>query len=105
MSNNLHYTNPALADFDDIYLYTLEKWGREQARRYVGAIETCCENVAKGDVITRSFSADGVECRVCRCEHHYIFLIDGENSEISVVAVFHEKMDLIARLTERLQSM
>ncbi len=39
---------------------------------------------------------------VSRCEHHYVFAQMRENDVPLIVAVLHEKMDLLVRLRERL---
>ena len=38
-----------------------------------------------------------------KCEHHYIFCLPRKDAPALVVAIFHEKMDLMARLTDRLK--
>ena len=36
------------------------------------------------------------------CQHHYIFSLTRQNAPAVVLAVLHERMDLIARLRNRL---
>jgi len=41
--------------------------------------------------------------RMVRCEHHYIFCLPRDDAPALVVAIFHERMDLMARLADRLE--
>ena len=36
------------------------------------------------------------------CEHHYVFCLPRETAPALIVAIFHERMDLMARLADRL---
>lgn len=40
--------------------------------------------------------------RMAHCEHHYVFCLPRENAPTVVVAIFHERMNLMERLAERL---
>ena len=41
--------------------------------------------------------------RVTHCQHHYIFGILRENSPMLIVAILHERMDMIKQLENRLK--
>jgi toxin ParE1/3/4 len=38
-----------------------------------------------------------------RCEHHYIFCLPQHDAPALVVAILHERMDIMARLKHRLE--
>jgi len=38
-----------------------------------------------------------------RCEHHYIFFLPRDGAPTLIVAIFHERMDLMVRLADRLR--
>ncbi len=40
--------------------------------------------------------------RMMRCEHHYIFCLPRPETPALIVAILHERMDLIARIAGRL---
>lgn len=42
--------------------------------------------------------------RMARCEHHYVFCLPRENAPALIVAIFHERMDLMTRLADRLNA-
>lgn len=93
-------TKSAREDLVDIWLYTEERWGEKQADRYQDALHLCCERIGSG--LVRPRGIEGLE-RIgsFRCQHHYFFFTEQE-SGIVILAVFHEKMDLIQRLRDRL---
>lgn len=39
---------------------------------------------------------------MAHCEHHYIFCLPREKAPTLIVAIFHERMDLITRVAGRL---
>lgn len=93
-------TLAAEKDLRDIWRYTYETWGFEQAETYFDRIEACCEAI--GDRNAQSKTPDGLPdgIRIHRCEHHYIVWLD-EDRPI-VVAILHERMDLVRWLKDRL---
>ncbi len=96
-------TPAAKADIRSIWLYTVETWGEEQADRYLAALDARCREIAVGNAVSRAFSNIYPQVRVTRCEHHYIFFLFPEGERPLVIAVLHEKMDLLTRLQRRLQ--
>jgi plasmid stabilization system protein ParE len=43
------------------------------------------------------------QLRMMHCEHHYIFCLPRKTAPAMVIAVLHERMDLMVRLAERLE--
>jgi toxin ParE1/3/4 len=41
--------------------------------------------------------------RVTRCQHHYIYCVKLAKTTPLIIAILHERMDLIARISERLE--
>nr|WP_255210280.1 type II toxin-antitoxin system RelE/ParE family toxin [Sphingobium cloacae] len=41
--------------------------------------------------------------RMVRCEHHYVFCLPRDDAPALVVAIFHERMDPMVRLADRLE--
>jgi toxin ParE1/3/4 len=94
------FTEKAAEDLIGIWVYTDEAWGEEQADRYQEEIHTCCERAASGVVATKSVPGmSGISS--FRCSHHYLFFVRDEQTMI-FIAVFHERMDLMVRLRNRL---
>jgi len=95
-------TPDAEADLHDIALYTLKTWGLAQMGRYESALENNLKGIGAGETLTRPVFEHRFDIRVSRCEHHYVFAQMRENDVPLIVAVLHEKMDLLVRLRERL---
>ncbi|MBF9052210.1 type II toxin-antitoxin system RelE/ParE family toxin [Roseobacter sp. HKCCD9010] len=83
-----------------IWHYSHKTWGTDQAERYLDQIETCCKAISDGGTRSKSHDALPDDVRVHRCEHHYIFWLTGDVPII--IAVLHERMDLLNRLRDRL---
>ena len=96
------YELSSLAEHDltEIALYTRKTWGEAQSLHYATLLEACFECIADGTQHTRPVSARHPDVFVCHCEHHYVFYI--ENKIPYIIAVLHEKMDMLQRLNKRL---
>lgn len=87
-------------DLTGIWRYSYETWGEAQADQYFDALIACCDAIGMG--LARSKAVPGLshDARVLRCEKHYIFFLPLETPVI--FAVLHGKMDMLARLSDRL---
>ncbi|WP_375565777.1 type II toxin-antitoxin system RelE/ParE family toxin [Oceaniradius stylonematis] len=95
------FTPGAREDLADIWLHTEEAWGEDQADRYVEALFDCCARISAGTARGRLVpGAEGIHCH--RCQHHVIFFLRGDDEAIIIIALFHERMDLMRRLAGRL---
>ncbi|HLS68387.1 MAG TPA: type II toxin-antitoxin system RelE/ParE family toxin [Kiloniellales bacterium] len=97
-------TADAEADLRGIIRYTRKEWGAAQVRRYIAKLEKCISNLAAGQPSFRDMSELYPTLRMARCEHHYVFCLPRERAPALVVAIFHERMDLMTRLANRLRS-
>lgn len=95
-------TKSAEADLRGVIRYTRSQWGEAQVRRYVASLERCMAGVAAGEGAWRSLADIHPGLRVVHCQHHYIFCLPREGEFALIVAVLHERMDLMARLANRL---
>lgn len=91
----------AEADLSKIAIYTLETWGVEQARKYQDAITQHFHKLASDAIRTKAAFPHRDDIRVSRCEHHYVFSVK-RRGVIGILAVLHERMDLLTRLRARL---
>ena len=54
------------------------------------------KEIAKGKISTKAGISNYPNVRVCRCEHHYIFFMRPQESLKPVIlAVLHERMNLL----------
>ena len=86
-----------------IIRYTRKQWSDTQVRRYIGKRERGIANLAAGQGTFKDMSALFPMLRMAHCEHHYVFCLPRESAPALVVAIFHERMDLMARLADRLK--
>lgn len=95
-------TAAAEADIREIVRYTRNQWGEVQARRYLAKLTRGIERISSGEGPSKDMGDLYPGLRMVRCEHHYIFCLPRDNAPALVVAIFHEQMDLITRLADRL---
>lgn len=96
-------TQSAEDDLKDIARYTLKQWGKKQSLRYANLLEVRFQEIAARTALTRSFSERYPQIQVTHCEHHFIFYIHPEGKRPCMIAVLHERMDMISRLQARLR--
>ncbi|WJT01119.1 type II toxin-antitoxin system RelE/ParE family toxin [Novosphingobium humi] len=95
-------TKAAEQDIRSILRYTRQQWGEGQMRAYMSALEQGIAQLAAGQGAYRDMGAMREGLRMARCRHHYIFALGREDGPTLILAILHEKMDLIARLGDRL---
>lgn len=95
-------TADAEADVREIVRYTRQQWGEAQARSYAAKLIRGIERVASGQGAFKDMTALYPGLRMIRCEHHYIFCLPRDDAPVLVVAILHERMDLLERLEARL---
>ncbi|HNO79352.1 MAG TPA: type II toxin-antitoxin system RelE/ParE family toxin [Phycisphaerae bacterium] len=93
----------AVHDLRGIARYTIKTWGLEQADRYEAALRNHFQEIGLGTKRSRQFLDHRPDLHVCRCEHHYTFFLKRENARPLILAVLHEKMDLMNRLRDRFE--
>ena len=94
-------TDEAAEDIREIIRYTLRQWGRPQVARYRQALNHCLDGLASGDVHGKVLLPTLPDVRGFRCWHHFIFYLESNNPRPLVIAVLHERRDLVAGLMER----
>lgn len=103
MTQPVDFTTEAIKDLSGIASYTAETWGHGQALRYAELLNERFKKIAKGLIFSKLAFSKYPNVRVCRCEHHYIFFMHPQKSQKPVIlAVLHERMNLLERLKERL---
>lgn len=90
-------------DIHAIVEYTLRQWGARQVRDYMDHLSTCLEQLAISEGHYRILDDLLQGMRGKPCGHHYIFGLIRNGRPMLIVGIFHERMDLLQRLKERLQ--
>jgi plasmid stabilization system protein ParE len=95
-------TEAAEADLRGIIRYTRKRWGDAQVRRYIVKLKQGIARLAARQGAFKDMSALYPALLMAHCEHHYVFCLPRENAPALTVAIFHERMDLMVRLAQRL---
>lgn len=96
-------TTLAREDLRAVAQHTVSKWGIAQAKRYQAALEDCFQTIGEKRIAGRIFIRRRPDLLFTRCEHHFIFFQMREKKGPLILAVFHEKMDLMTRIGVRLK--
>ena len=99
---NYALTRGAAADLFDVARYTENQWGKTQRKHYIQQIETVASELASGEGVYRQRDDFYPGVRVRLAGHHYVFCLPQDNGPALILAILHERMDIIAKLNERL---
>jgi len=90
---------------DEIYRYTRDRWGVDQASNYIRGLFSAFERIESGGVASRPVPAEfGVNGFFFRYEHHYVYWRRLSNGDIGIVTVLHERMHQFDRFRDDLGS-
>jgi plasmid stabilization system protein ParE len=89
------------ADLEEIARYTILEWSSEQASVYLDKLHICFQQIAAKKVNSQAFSKQFPHLLATRCEHHYVFYLRSKKAKPVIIAVLHERMDMVNRLKER----
>lgn len=88
---------------DEIYRYTRERWGKDQAQGYIEGLFETFGRIDAHSVVSRPVPAEfGVNGYMVRYERHVIYWRRLANGDIGIVTILHQRMHQIDRLREDL---
>ena len=93
-------SNQALIDLEQIWLYTFKNWSIEQADRYYNLLINEMEYVSQNQDSGKSMNHIKNGYRVSKVKSHLIFYKTSSESEIEIIRILHERMDIENRLKE-----
>ena len=95
--SDLLLTPAARADLSDIWAYTADRWGIDQAETYIRAIMATCTALA--DARAQSRPADHIRpgLRKIASGRHMIYLRG--TSPVTILRILHQRMDVDAHFT------
>ena len=86
---------------DEIYRYSRDKWGTNQANAYILGLFEAFAGIAVGRILSRPVPAEfGVDGYFLRYEKHYIYWRTLDNGDIGIVSILHERMHQMDRFRE-----
>ena len=88
---------------DEIYRYTRDRWGADQADRYLTDLFAAFELIVSHGVASRPIPAEfGVEGFYFRHEHHFVYWRRLSDGDIGIVSILHERMHQTDRFRDDL---
>lgn len=103
MTKRYVLTSAAEADLRGIVRYTRRQWGDAQVRRYIADLEQGIACLAAGQGTFKDLSELYPGLHMARCSRHYVFCLPREHEPALIIAILHERMDLITRVADRLK--
>ncbi len=94
------FTPAAVRDLDGIWDYTVERWGAEQAERYIRGIATACDRLAGCDLPGLDAGDIRAGYRKQLVGRHVVWYRAGSDGGTDVVRILHAAMDPETRLDE-----
>jgi len=84
----------------EIWDYTCDTWGEEQADRYLRELAACMNGLDSQRTLWRRIGDKRIPgVFYVRCAHHFIFFRELPDA-FAVISILHENMDLVRRLRE-----
>jgi toxin ParE1/3/4 len=96
--NNYRISRQAIEDLDKIWIYTFNKWTKEQADRYFDLIITEIEFLADNFMTGKSAEQTRKNYRITKVKSHLIFFRKAENDIVEIVRILHQRMDIKTHL-------
>ncbi|MGD9914597.1 MAG: type II toxin-antitoxin system RelE/ParE family toxin [Rhizobiaceae bacterium] len=89
---------------DEIYSYTRDRRGTEQADRYVTGLFAAFDMIEDRRIVSRPVPAElGVDGYFFRYERHFVYWRRLANGDVGIVTVLHERMHQIDRFRDDIQ--
>jgi toxin ParE1/3/4 len=87
------FTPAAEVDLSDIWKYTVDTWGENQAEEYIQKLSLACSKLSDG--LSQEIPVDYVRSgyRKVLVGRHAIFFKRNEN-EITIIRILHQSMDV-----------
>ena len=98
MSNHKYrLSQKAIEDLSNIWLYTFNKWSKEQADRHFNLIVEEINFISKNHTAGRSVEETRKNYRLTKVKSHLIFYRKTDEI-IEIVRILHQRMDIRSRL-------
>ena len=93
-------TNKAVNDLSAIWNYTFELWSENQADKYYKELINNCRNIAKDPNLGKNYEGVSKQLFGMKANQHIVFYRILSGSEVEIIRILHERMDLKKRITE-----
>lgn len=102
----VRFQEAASVRLDEIYRYTRNRWGAEQADKYITGLFSAIERIEARGVVSRPVPAEfGVDGYFFRYERHFVYWRRLSNGDVGIVTILHERMHQIDRFRDDFEGM
>lgn len=91
---SLRISSEAFLDLEKIWIFTCDKWSKEQADRYYNLLMDEIECLRLLDVIGRSAEFIRPGYRVSFVKSHIIFYRIGNDNALEIIRILHQRMNI-----------
>jgi plasmid stabilization system protein ParE len=89
---------------DEIYRTTRNRWGTEQADRYIIGLFAASDKIETHGLVSKPVPAEfAVEGCYFRYERHFVYWRRLSNGDIGIVTILHERFHQIDRFSQDLE--
>ncbi|PLZ02468.1 plasmid stabilization protein [Burkholderia sp. WAC0059] len=86
---------------DEIYRYTRDRWGEQQAERYITGMFEAFDGIENHKIPSKPIPAEfGIEGYFFRYERHFVYWRRLSKGDIGIVTILHERMHQIDRFRD-----
>jgi len=96
--NKFHLSKKAKVDIDKIYLFTAQNWSLKHADTYFDLIQKQMQFAADNPEIGRIYPYKNSKYRGIKIKSHIVFYTIIKETEIKIVRILHQKMDIESKL-------
>lgn len=91
--SGFHLEPAADLRLDEIFTYTYERWGSEQAGKYIRELFDRFAAIDRHEIPWRQIPADfGIEGYYYRHDRHFIYWRERADGHVAIVSILHERM-------------
>jgi len=93
-----HLTNLAVSDLAEIWNYTYEEWSEKQANKYYKLLLESCQELANYPAFRKNYDLVEHGLLGYKASPHIIFFRIISVTEIEILRILHQRMDLKSKL-------
>ena len=94
------FRQEAINDLSSIWEYTLNKWSKNQAEKYLQSIKISCKEIGANPEIGKKYIRISKSLLGFKTGKHIIFYHLISNNEIEIIRILHGRMDLKDKLNK-----
>ena len=97
----LLFTNKAVEDLTEIWNFTKNIWSENQADKYYQLLIDNCSKVANNPDLGKNYNGVLKSLFGIKAGRHIIFYRKSNETEVEIIRILHEQMDLKNRILEK----